>query len=68
MKRATVFWFTNLVGPLILASYWRGVGAVDDPLVYWGDATFDAIVHRPVDVCRRGRLPAHVAAILLRLG
>ena len=37
MKRATVFWFTNLVGPLILASYWRGVGAVDDPLVYWGD-------------------------------
>ena len=37
MKRNTVFWFTNLVGPLILASYWRGVGAVDDPLVYWGD-------------------------------
>ena len=37
MKRATVFWFTNLVGPLILTSYWRGVGAVDDPLVYWGD-------------------------------
>ena len=37
MKRTTVFWFTTLVGPLILASYWRGVGAVDDPMVYWGD-------------------------------
>lgn len=37
MKRSTVFWFTNIVGPLILASYWRGVGAVSDPLVYWGD-------------------------------
>ena len=39
MKRSTVFWFTTLVGPLILASYWRGVGAVEDPLVYWGDVS-----------------------------
>ena len=37
MKRKTVFWFTNVVGPLILLSYWRGVGAFDDPTVYWGD-------------------------------
>ena len=37
MNRRTVFWFTNIVGPLILVSYWRGVGAFDDPLVYWGD-------------------------------
>ena len=37
MKRRTLFWGSMLVGPLILASYWRGVNAVDDPLVYWGD-------------------------------
>tara|TARA_B100000900_G_scaffold415541_1_gene445885 strand:+ start:1521 stop:2063 length:543 start_codon:yes stop_codon:yes gene_type:complete len=37
MNRRTVFWFTNIVGPLILVSYWRGVGAFDDPTVYWGD-------------------------------
>lgn len=37
MKRSTVFWFSTLVGPLILASYWRGVNAVADPMVYWGD-------------------------------
>ena len=37
MKRATVFWFANIVGPLILVSYWRGVQAFDDPSVYWGE-------------------------------
>ena len=37
MRRKTVFWFANIVGPLILLSYWRGVGAFDDPSVYWGD-------------------------------
>ena len=37
MNRRTVFWFTNIVGPLILLSYWRGVAAVNDPLVYWGE-------------------------------
>ena len=37
MNRRTVFWFTNIVGPLILLSYWRGVAAFDDPLVYWGE-------------------------------
>jgi hypothetical protein len=37
MKRTTLFWASMLIGPLILASYWRGVNAVDDPLVYWGD-------------------------------
>ena len=37
MNRRTVFWFTNIVGPLILVSYWRGVAAFDDPLVYWGE-------------------------------
>lgn len=39
MKRSTVFWFTTLVGPVILASYWRGVHAVDDPMVYWGEVS-----------------------------
>ena len=39
MRRKTVFWFTNIVGPLILVSYWRGVGAFDDPTVYWGDVS-----------------------------
>ena len=37
MMRKTVFWFANIVGPLILLSYWRGVGAFDDPSVYWGN-------------------------------
>ena len=37
MNRRTVFWFTNIVGPLILVSYWRGVAAFEDPLVYWGE-------------------------------
>ena len=37
MKRASVFWFANIVGPLILVSYWRGVQALDDPSVYWGE-------------------------------
>ena len=37
MKRNTVFLFTNIVGPLILVSYWRGVGALEDPLAYWGE-------------------------------
>jgi hypothetical protein len=37
MKQKTLLWATMLIGPLILASYWRGVNAVDDPLVYWGD-------------------------------
>lgn len=37
MMRKSVFWFTNLVGPLILVSYWRGVQAFDDPSVYWGE-------------------------------
>ena len=37
MMRKTVFWFANIVGPLILVSYWRGVQAFDDPSVYWGN-------------------------------
>lgn len=39
MKRKTVFWFSFFVGPLILISYLRGVNAVSDPLVYWGDVS-----------------------------
>ena len=39
MKRKNVFWFANIVGPLILLSYWRGVGAFDDPTVSWGNVT-----------------------------
>ena len=39
MKRSTVFWFANIVGPLILVSYWRGVSAFPDPNVYWGDVS-----------------------------
>ena len=39
MNRRVVFWFTNIVGPLILLSYWRGVGAFDDPTVYWGNVS-----------------------------
>ena len=39
MKRTTVFWFVNIVGPLILLSYWRGVAAFDDPTVYWGNVS-----------------------------
>ena len=39
MNRKFVFWSTFVVGPLILWSYWRGVNAVDDPLVYWGNVS-----------------------------
>ncbi|MCH1616370.1 MAG: hypothetical protein L7R83_02530 [Candidatus Poseidonia sp.] len=39
MNRKTVFWFSNIVGPLILLSYWRGVAAFDDPTVYWGNVS-----------------------------
>jgi len=37
MNLSTVFWVTTLLGPLVLLSYVRGVQAVDDPAVYWGN-------------------------------
>ena len=41
MNRKFVFWSTFAVGPLILLSYWRGVSAFEDPVVYWGNVSSD---------------------------
>jgi hypothetical protein len=41
MNRRFVFWSTFAVGPLILLSYWRGVSAFEDPVVYWGNVSSD---------------------------
>ena len=43
MKRQTVFWFTNIVGPLILVSYWRGVQAFEDPSVEMATLAYTAL-------------------------
>lgn len=39
MKRNVLFWLTFISGPFILLSYVRGVNAVDDATVYWGNVS-----------------------------
>lgn len=39
MNLTTAFWLTTLMGPLVLLSYVRGVMAVEDATVYWGDVS-----------------------------
>ena len=39
MKRNVLFWLTFISGPFVLLSYVRGVNAVDDATVYWGNVS-----------------------------